>query len=85
MVHVGWKLKVVRTELNQTEYQLLAGYAQGHKLTVKEALRMAAQKLVLDDKFYPNDPIIKNIERASKPGRKTQWSVDHGKILYSKP
>ena len=54
-------------------------------MTVKEALRIAAQKLVLDDKVYPDDPIFKNIERASKPGKKTQWSVDHDKILYSKP
>jgi len=85
MVHVRWTLKVAQTELNETEYQLLARYAQEHKLTVKEALRMAAQKLVLDDKVYPDDPIFKNIERASKPGKKTQWSVDHDKILYSKP
>jgi hypothetical protein len=46
---------------------------------------MAAQRLVLDDEVYPDDPIFKNIERASKPGRKTQWSVDHDKMLSSKP
>jgi len=85
MVHVGWTLKVAQTELNETEYQLLARYAEERKLTVKEALRMAAQKLVLDDKVYPDDPIFKNVERASKPGKKTRWSVDHDKILYSKP
>ncbi len=45
---------------------------------------MAAQKLVLDDKVYPDDPIFKNIERAFEPGSKTQLSVDHDKILYGK-
>jgi hypothetical protein len=85
MGHVEWTLKVAQTELNETEYQLLARYAEEHKLTVKEALRMAAQKLVLDDKVYPDDSIFKNIERASNPAKKTQWSVDHDKILYSKP
>jgi len=85
MVHVRCTLKVAQTELNETEYQLLARYAEEHRLTVKEALRMAAQRLVLDDKVYPDDPIFKNVERASKPGRKTRWSVDHDKILYSKP
>jgi len=40
---------------------------------------------VLDDKVYPDDPIFKNIERISKPGRKTESSVDHDKIFYSKP
>jgi hypothetical protein len=52
---------------------------------MKEALRRAAGKPMLDDKVYPDDPIFRNIERASKPGKKTQWSVDHDKILYSKP
>ncbi len=85
MVHLAWTLKVAQTELNETEYQLLARYAEEHKLTVKEALRIAAYKLVFDDKVYPDDPIFKNIERASKPGKKTQWSVDHDKILYGKP
>ena len=78
-------MKVAQTKLNQTEYQLLARYAEEHKLTVKEALRLAAKRLVLDDKVYPDDPIFKNIQRASKPGKKTQWSVDHDKALYSKP
>ena len=78
-------MKVAQTELNETEYQLLARYADEHKLTVKEALRITAQKLVLDDKVYPDDPIFMNIERASKPERKTQWSVDHHIILYNEP
>jgi hypothetical protein len=85
MLHVKWKMKVAQTELNETEYQLLARYAEEHRLTVKEALRIAAQRLVLDDKVYPEDPIFKNVERASKPGRKTRWSLDHDKILYGKP
>ena len=85
MIHVRWTLKVAQTELNETEYQLLARYAEEHKLTVKEALRMAAHRLVLDDKIDPNDPIFRNVERASKRGRKTRWSVDHDKLLYSKP
>ena len=76
---------MAQTELNETEYQLLARYAEEPKLTVKEALRLAAKRLVLDDKVYPADPIFKNIERASKPGKKNNWSVDHDRILYGKP
>ncbi len=85
MVRIRWTLKVAQTELNETEYQLLARYAKEHKLTVKEVLRRAAQKLVLDDRVYPDDPIFKNIQRASKPGKRTQWSIDHDKILYGRP
>jgi len=76
---------VAQIELNETEYQLLARYAKEHKLTVKEALHLAAKRLVLDDKIYPDDPIFKNIERATKPGKKNNWAVDHDKILYGKP
>ncbi len=82
MVHVRWALKVVQTELNETEYKLLARYAEEHKVTVKEALRLAAKRLVLDDKVYPDDPIFKNIERPSKPAKKTHWSVDHEGNLW---
>ena len=78
-------LKVAQIELNETEYQLLARYAKEHKLTVKEARHLAAKRLVLDDKIYPDDPIFKNIERATKPGKKNNWAVDHDKILYGKP
>ena len=76
---------MAQIELNETEYQLLARYAKEHKLTVKEALHLAAKRLVLDDKIYPDDPIFKNIERATKPGKKNNWAVDHDKILYGKP
>lgn len=85
MFHVECAMKVAQTELNETEYQLLARYAEEHKLSVKDALRLAAQRLVLEDKVYPDDPIFRNVERGSKPGKKTRWSVDHDKILYGKP
>ncbi|OLB47457.1 hypothetical protein AUI07_01035 [archaeon 13_2_20CM_2_53_6] len=77
-------MKMAKTQLNETEYQLLARYAEEHKLAVKEALRLAAKRLVLDDRVYPDNPIFRNIGGASKPGKKTQWSVDHDKVLYGK-
>lgn len=52
---------------------------------MKEASRLAAKRLVLDDKVYPDDPIFKNVERASKLGKKNNWYLDHDKILYGKP
>ena len=84
MLHVEWTMKVAQTELNEKEYQLLARYAEEHKLSVKDALRLAAQRLVLEDKIYLEDPIFKNLGRASKQGKKSRWSVDHDKILYRK-
>jgi len=52
---------------------------------LEEASHLATRKLGLDDKAYPDDPIFRNIERASKPGKKARSSVDHDKMLYRKP
>ena len=52
---------------------------------MEEASHLAARKLGLDDKAYLDDPIFRNIERASNPGKKTRWSVDHDKMLYCRP
>jgi hypothetical protein len=78
-------LRVVRKERNESENQLPARYTEQRERTLEEASHLAARKLGLDDKAYPDDPIFRNIERASKPGKKTRWSVDHDKILYRKP
>jgi len=48
---------------------------------LEEASHLAARKLGLDDKSYLDDPIFRNIERASNPDKKTRWSVDHDKIV----
>jgi hypothetical protein len=76
---------VARKERNESENQLLARYTEQRERILEEASRLAAWELGVDDKVYPDDPIFRNIERASKPGKKTRWSVDHDKILYSKP
>jgi len=78
-------LKVARKERNESENQLLARYTEQRERILEEASHLAAQRLGLDDKVYPDDPIFRNIDRASKPGKKTRWSVDHDKTLYRKP
>ena len=77
-------MKVVRKERNESENQLLARYTEQRERILEEASHLAARKLGFDDKSYPDDLIFRNIERASKPGKKTRWAVDHDKILYSK-
>ncbi len=78
-------MKVAGKDRNESGNQLLARYTEQRERILEEASHLAARKLGLDDKAYPDDPIFRNIERASKPGKKTRWSVDHDKILYSKP
>jgi hypothetical protein len=78
-------LKVARKERNESENLLLARYTEQRERLLEEASNLAARKLALDDKAYPDDPIFRNIEHASKPGKKTRWSVDHDKMLYREP
>ena len=77
-------MKVARKERNESENQLLARYTEQRERTLEKASHLA-RKLGLDDKAYPDDPIFRSIKRASNPGKKTPWSVDHDRILYCKP
>ena len=46
------------------------------------------QKLTHDEEEHgidPSEPIFTHLTIGPKTGKKTQWSVDHDKILYSKP
>jgi len=79
------RVEVVRKERNESENRLLARYTEQRERILEEASHLAARKLGVDDKAYPDDPIFRNIQRASKPGKKTRWSVDHDKMLYCKP
>ena len=78
-------MKVVRKERNESENRLLARYTEQRERILEEASHLAARKLGLDDKAYPDNPIFRIIEHASKPGKKTRWAVDHDKMLYCKP
>ncbi len=63
-------MKVARKERNESENQLLARYTEQRERILEEASHLAGRKLGLDDKAYLDDPIFRNIERASNPGKK---------------
>ncbi len=75
-------MKVVQTEVSETEYTLLAGYAKTHKTTIKEAVREAIRKLAFRDEVDPNDPIFKAFPLAKKRGRITDASEKSDYYLY---
>ncbi len=75
-------MKVIKTELNDAEYQLLAHYAEKHCLTLKKALRQAARFLVLSDKVDPSDPFFTHQPVAPATGKTQRTSVEHDKLLY---
>ena len=78
-------MKAARKERHESENHLLARYTEQRERILEEASHLAARKLGLYDEANPDDPVFRNIERASKPGKKARSSVDHDKMLYRKP
>ena len=75
-------MKVAQTELNEAEYRLLVQYAEKQGLTLKDALREAARRLVLPDRVDPDDPLFTQPPVAPRTGRKERTSEEHDKYLY---
>ncbi len=73
--------KVVQTELSDTEYALLVAYAEAHKMTIKEATRLAIRKLAIRDEVDPKDPIFRMFPLAEE-SRIKDGSERHDYYLY---
>jgi hypothetical protein len=75
-------MKVVQTEVSDTEHALLAEYAKAHKTTIKEAVREAIRKLTLRDQVDPGSPIFTMFPLTRKKGRHEDASERHDFYLY---
>ncbi len=75
-------MKVVQTQLSDTEYSLLATYARARKTTIKEALREAICRLTLRDEVDPKDPIFTSFPVAKRRGRHPDASERVDYYLY---
>lgn len=72
-------MKVVQTQLSETEYRILAAYAAARKKTIKDVAREAIRDTILPDVVDPDDPIFRAFPLTRKKGRITDGSerVDH--------
>ncbi|TLZ71527.1 MAG: hypothetical protein E6K14_07745 [Methanobacteriota archaeon] len=75
-------VKVVQTQLSETEYSLLAAYAAARKKTIKEVAREAIRQAVLRDEVDPSDPIFRAFPLTRKKGRITDGSERVDYYLY---
>jgi len=75
-------MKVVQTELNESEYRLLADYAKKKGRTIKEALREATLNLVISDSVNPDDPLFAEPPLVKGTGKKERISAEHNLFLY---
>ena len=75
-------MKVVRTQVSETEYAVLETYARSHDKTIKEAVRETIRKLILNDSVDPDDPIFKMFPLTRKKGEHSDASERHDFYLY---
>lgn len=77
-------MKVVQTQISDTEYAVLAEYARSHKTTIKDAVRAAIRKLTLRDQVDPESPIFKMFPLTRKKGQHDDASERHDAYLYGR-
>ncbi len=75
-------MKVVQTQLSDTEYSLLEAYARSHDTTIKEAVRDAIRKLTLRDSVDPESPIFKAFPLTRKKSKIPDAAEKHDLYLY---
>ena len=75
-------MKVVQTQVSETEYAILEAYAKSHDKTIKEAVREAIRKLTLNDSVDPDDPIFKMFPLTRKKAKHSDASERHDSYLY---
>src|SRR5437016_222195 len=75
-------MKVVQTQLSETEYRLLAAYAAARKKTIKEVAREAIRQAILRDEVDPDDPIFRAFPLTQKKARITDGSERADYYLY---
>ncbi len=77
-------MKLVQTSVADDEYQLLRERANKERKSMKQVAREALRAHLLPDEVNPNDPIFHGFPVIRRRGPRSQGSVDHDRILYSR-
>jgi hypothetical protein len=80
--YARWNMKVVQTVLSDSEHKLLEEYAERNSKTIKEVLKEAIRKTVVEDKVSPTDPLFVEPPVSRRTGKKDDASVKHNLYLY---
>ncbi len=75
-------MRVIQTELSETEHAMLARYARDKGKTIEEVVRELVRGLVLSDRVHSSDPVFSEPRVGAKRGVRDKTSTDHDKILY---
>ncbi len=75
-------MRVVQTEITDTEHALLETYVKAHNTTIKEAVREAIRTLTIRDQIDPDDPVFRIFPLVRGKGKLRKLSEDHDRHLY---
>ena len=75
-------MKAVQTSVTEVEYRLLEEYARKRAKTIKETVREAIRRLVMEDQVSPEDPIFTMPPSSPKTGKSESTSEAHDRSLY---
>ncbi|MHB1908444.1 MAG: hypothetical protein ACYCQJ_06185 [Nitrososphaerales archaeon] len=70
-------MKIVQTRLSDSEYKLLEEYATRNSKTIKEVVKEAIRKTVIENKDEPGDSLFVGFPSCKKIGRKDDASNNH--------
>lgn len=82
MRHVTSNMRIVQTELTETEHALLEAYVKERGTTIKEAVRDAVRRLTLPDRVNPDDPVFHAFPLTRKKSRVKDGSENLDRYLY---
>lgn len=80
--YISHAMRVVQTQLTDTEYALLAAYARARSTTIKDAVREAIRTVAARDSVDPDDPFFRAFPVTRKKGRHPDASENHDRYLY---
>ncbi len=77
-------MRIVQTELSETEHSLLEAYVKARGTTIKDVVRAAIRRLTLPDQVDSEDPIFHAFPLTRKRGRITDGSENLDRYLYGR-
>ena len=75
-------MKVVQTVLSDSEHKLLEEYATRNSKTIKEVVKEAIRRTVVENKVSPRDSLFVESPASKKTGRSDDASARHDSYLY---
>jgi hypothetical protein len=75
-------MRIIQTDLSETEHALLTRYARDNGKTIQEVVRELVRDLALPDRVRAGDPVFSEPTVGRKRGTKETMSTNHDKVLY---